>query len=124
MVVFFSAVSSVLYYVGVMQVIIKAIAILLQIALNTTPIESFATAAHIFIGQVCGKLFFWVLIDFSLTVKAATLIFISGRGSAISSVKADKSGSKMLKSFWGLANVRVFYENPNRMHTELTFINP
>ena len=26
-----------------------------------------------------------VLIDFSLTVKAATLIFISGRGSAISS---------------------------------------
>ena len=68
--------------------------------------------------------FFWVLIDFSLTVKAATLIFISGRGSAISSVKADKSGSKKLKSFWGLANVRVFYEKPNRMHTELTFINP
>ena len=28
-----------------------------------------------------------VLIDFSLTVKAATLIFISGRGSAISSAK-------------------------------------
>ena len=27
----------------------------------------------------------FVLIDFSLTVKAATLIFISGRGSAISS---------------------------------------
>ena len=28
-----------------------------------------------------------VLIDFSLTVKAATLIFISGRGSAIPSAK-------------------------------------
>ena len=28
-----------------------------------------------------------VLLDFSLTVKAATLIFISGRGSAISSAK-------------------------------------
>ena len=28
-----------------------------------------------------------VLIEFSLTVKAATLIFISGRGSAISSAK-------------------------------------
>ena len=27
----------------------------------------------------------WILVDFSLTVKAATLIFISGRGSAISS---------------------------------------
>ena len=28
-----------------------------------------------------------VLLDFSLTVKAATLIFISGRGSAITSFK-------------------------------------
>ena len=34
-----------------------------------------------------------VLIDFSLTVKAATLMFISGRGSVISSAKQGKSGS-------------------------------
>ena len=34
-----------------------------------------------------------VLIDFSLTIKAATLILISGRGSAISSAKQGKSGS-------------------------------
>ena len=34
-----------------------------------------------------------VLIDFSLTLKAATLIFISERGSAISSAKQGKSGS-------------------------------
>ena len=33
-----------------------------------------------------------VLLDFSLTVKAATLIFISGRGSAILSAKQGKSG--------------------------------
>ena len=33
-----------------------------------------------------------VLLDFSLIVKAATLIFISGRGSAISSAKEGKSG--------------------------------
>ena len=31
-------------------------------------------------------------IDLSLTVKAATLIFISWRGSAISSAKEEKSG--------------------------------
>ena len=30
--------------------------------------------------------------DFSLTVKVATLIFISGRGSAVSSAKEGKSG--------------------------------
>ena len=35
-----------------------------------------------------------ILLDFLLTVKAAaTLIFISGRGSAISSAKQGKSGS-------------------------------
>ena len=34
-----------------------------------------------------------ILIYFSLTVKAATLIFISGRGSAISSAEQGKSGS-------------------------------
>ena len=34
-----------------------------------------------------------VLLDFSITVKAATLIFISGVGSAISSAKEGESGS-------------------------------
>ena len=33
-----------------------------------------------------------ILIDFLLTVKAATLIFINGRTSAISSAKEGKSG--------------------------------
>ena len=37
-----------------------------------------------------------VLLDFSLTVKAATLIFISGCGWAISSAKEGKSGFVVL----------------------------
>ena len=36
---------------------------------------------------------FFVVLDFSLTVKTVTLIFISGRASAISSTKHGKSGS-------------------------------
>ena len=56
-----------------------------------------------------------VLIDFSLTVKAATLIFISGRGSSISSAKQGKSGPIYNFVKWlGRANVRAFHENPNR----------
>ena len=39
------------------------------------------------VSIICG---FQVLIDFSLTVKAATLVFIPGRGSAISSGKQVK----------------------------------
>ena len=38
-------------------------------------------------------IFLLVLIDFWLTLKAATLIFISGRGAAISSAREGKSGS-------------------------------
>ena len=43
---------SLMYYVGAMQKVIKAIAVVLQFVLKTTPIESFATATHIFVGQV------------------------------------------------------------------------
>ena len=45
-----------------------------------------------------------ILLDFSLTVKAATLLFISGRGSTISSATEGKSGfiNNLLEliSFW------------------------
>ena len=42
-----------------------------------------------------------ILIDFLLTVKAAALIFISGRCSAISAAKEEKSDSiyNLLKSY-------------------------
>ena len=61
------------------------------------------------------------LLDFSLTVKAATLIFISRCGSAISSAKEGKSGFiynlMELISFLSRLNVRAFHENPNRIYT-------
>ena len=44
------------------------------------------------IGFICDNYEIQVLLYFSLTVKAATLIFISGCGSAISSAKEGKSG--------------------------------
>ena len=48
-----------------------------------------------------------ILIDFSLTVKAVTLIFTSGRGSAISSAKQGKSGSiyNLVKSNFGVSKI-------------------
>ena len=66
--------------------------------------------------RVCDK----VLLDF---------LFISGRGSAISSDKEGKSGSiynlvKSLIGFLSRANVRAFNENPKHILTKLTFINP
>ena len=65
--------------------------------------------------------YFKVLLDFSLTEKAVTLIFIYGCGSAISSAKEGKSGFIYNLS---RTNVHAFHENPNCIYTELTFINP
>ena len=45
-----------------------------------------------------------------LTAKAATLIFISRRGSAISSAKEEKLGFKEFIRFLGRINVRAFHE--------------
>ena len=50
-----------------------------------------------YVPSVC--IYIHVLIDFSLTVKAATLIFISGRGSAFSSAKEGKSGANFINEF-------------------------
>ena len=71
-----------------------------------------------------------VLIDFSLIVKAATSIFISRRGSAISSAKEGKSGL-----IYNLAKVNELFGphkracilcHPDRtcIYTDLTCINP
>ena len=68
-----------------------------------------------------------LLLDFSLTVKAATLIFISGCAAAISSAKEGTSGLFIIWKivrFLSRTKVRAFHENPNCIHTELTFINP
>ena len=54
-----------------------------------------------------------------VTVKAATLIFISGRGLAISSALEEGLNSGFI---YNLANVRAFHVNPDPIFTELTFI--
>uniref|UniRef100_A0A8C5LX08 Sodium/nucleoside cotransporter n=1 Tax=Leptobrachium leishanense TaxID=445787 RepID=A0A8C5LX08_9ANUR len=50
-VVFFSTVMSMLYYIGFMQWIIKKIGWLMQVTMATSATESFAAAGNIFVGQ-------------------------------------------------------------------------
>ncbi|MDP8163203.1 NupC/NupG family nucleoside CNT transporter [Pasteurella skyensis] len=50
-IVFFSALISVLYYVGIMQMVIRVLGGLLQKALGTSQAESMSAAANIFVGQ-------------------------------------------------------------------------
>ena len=57
-------------------------------------LQLYGKPQHLFIFKTIHLMcrVYIVLLDFSLTVKAATLIFISGRGSASSSAKEGKSG--------------------------------
>ncbi|NXM26145.1 S28A2 protein, partial [Oxyruncus cristatus] len=50
-IVFFSCVMSILYYLGVMQWIILKISWLLQVSMGTTPTETLSVAGNIFVGQ-------------------------------------------------------------------------
>jgi nucleoside permease NupC len=51
-VVFFYTVTSVLYYLGVMQVVVKRMGMFLAFCLGTTPAESLNAAGNIFVGMV------------------------------------------------------------------------
>lgn len=50
-IVFFSALMSLLYYLGVMQFIVKIVAIAMQKTLGTSGAESLSASANIFVGQ-------------------------------------------------------------------------
>lgn len=51
-IIFFSSVISLCYYIGIMQLVIKKIAWLMQITMKTSGVESLNAAGNIFIGQV------------------------------------------------------------------------
>jgi CNT family concentrative nucleoside transporter len=50
-IIFFSALTSVLYHIGVMQLVVKGIARVMQQTLGTSGAESLSAAANIFVGQ-------------------------------------------------------------------------
>ena len=51
-VVYFSTIISMLYYLGVMQWVVQKIGFLLQTIIGTTAVESLNAAANIFLAQV------------------------------------------------------------------------
>ena len=60
MVVFFSAFVYMVYYLGIMGVVIKKIGWLLQAAMGTSAAESLNAAGNIFIGQVRYQMEYWM----------------------------------------------------------------
>ena len=68
-VVFFSSVISVLYYLGCMQATIKNIGWLLQNIMGTTPAESICAAGNVFVGMV-GTVFYICFTIYSVLLLA------------------------------------------------------
>ncbi|KAA6209681.1 NupC/NupG family nucleoside CNT transporter [Avibacterium paragallinarum] len=90
-IVFFSALISLLYYVGIMQWIIKIIGGGLQKALGTSKAESMSTAANIFVGQTEAPLVVKPYIS-KMTESELFAVMCGGLASIAGSVLAGYAG--------------------------------
>lgn len=90
-IVFFSALISLLYYIGVMQVVIKLIGGSLQKVLGTSKAESMSAAANIFVGQTEAPLVVKPYIS-KMTESELFAIMCGGLASIAGSVMAGYAG--------------------------------
>ena len=90
-IVFFSGLISVLYYLGIMQVVIKVIGGALQAALGTSKAESMSAAANIFVGQTEAPLVVRPYIR-NMTQSELFAIMVGGTASIAGSVMAGYAG--------------------------------
>ena len=90
-IVFFSGLISVLYYLGIMQVVIKVIGGALQTALGTSKAESMSAAANIFVGQTEAPLVVRPYIK-NMTQSDLFAIMAGGTASIAGSVMAGYAG--------------------------------
>lgn len=90
-IVFFSALISVLYYIGVMQWVIRILGGTLQKALGTSKAESMSAAANIFVGQTEAPLVVKPYIS-KMTESELFAIMAGGLASIAGSVMAGYAG--------------------------------
>ncbi|MDG6894799.1 NupC/NupG family nucleoside CNT transporter [Volucribacter amazonae] len=90
-IVFFSALISVLYYIGIMQWIIKIIGGGLQKALGTSKSESMSAAANIFVGQTEAPLVIKPFVS-RMTESELFAVMAGGTASIAGSVLAGYAG--------------------------------
>ncbi|MFQ1050449.1 NupC/NupG family nucleoside CNT transporter [Avibacterium paragallinarum] len=90
-IVFFSALISVLYYIGVMQWVIKIIGGGLQKTLGTSKAESMSAAANIFVGQTEAPLVVKPFIS-RMTESELFTVMVGGTASIAGSVLAGYAG--------------------------------
>lgn len=76
-IVFFSALMSILYHVGVMQLIVKAFAAIMQKTLGTSGAETLSAAANVFVGQTEAPLVIRPYVS-SMTMSELNVVMVGG----------------------------------------------
>jgi len=76
-IIFFSALTSMLYYLGIMQLVVHALARLMQWTLGTSAAETLATSANIFVGQTEAPLLVKPYIS-TMTMSELNAVMVGG----------------------------------------------
>jgi CNT family concentrative nucleoside transporter len=84
-IIFFAALMQVLYYLGIMQRVVRAMGFVVQRTLGTTGPESLAAAANIFVGQTEAPLVVRPYVN-SMTTSELMAIMVPGFGSTAGGV--------------------------------------
>ena len=90
-IIFFSSLMTVLYYLGVMQVVVKSIAWVVQKTLGTSGAETLSAAGNIFLGQTESPLMIKPFVD-KMTRSELTTVMVGGFATVAGGVMAAYVG--------------------------------
>jgi CNT family concentrative nucleoside transporter len=131
-IVFFSALISVLYHIGIMSWVIRLIGGFLQMALKTSRPESMSAAANIFVGQTEAPLVVKPFIP-HMTRSELFAIMVGGLASIAGSVMAGYAGmgveikyllaASFMAAPGGLLMAKIIMPETQEVKNELTEIN-
>jgi len=96
-IIFFSSLMTVLYYLGVMQKVVKVIAWLMQKTLRTSGAETLSAAGNIFMGQTEAPLMIKPFVD-KMTKSELTTVMVGGFATVAGGVLAAYVG--MLQGYF------------------------
>lgn len=90
-IIFFSALMSILYYLGIVQFLVRGVALIMQHTLGTSGAESLSTAANIFVGQTEAPLVIRPYIS-SMTQSELMAVMVGGFATVAGGVLAAYIG--------------------------------
>lgn len=128
-IIFFSALISVLYYLGIMQIVIKLIGGALQKLLGTSKSESMSAAANIFVGQTEAPLLIKPYIK-SMTNSELFAVMCGGVASVAGAVMVGYAGmgvplayliaASFMAAPGGLLFAKILYPQAEQFKDELS----